>query len=230
LHLSTTGAMDNSNHSTIREESDGKTYEAIHPETQHVKHDNDSVRTASVDNDAAPNTQQFNEKGFVDAQGGVNVHRAEQDFAELSKELSRTSQVSRRLDRVQSRHSRKDLTVTDVEKSAVASSDASSDEPFDLEKTLRGGQEDQEAAGIKSKRIGVVWDNLTVSGIGGVKNYAKVSRNQQVVYNNVKANTMARLSLTPSYRSSMFSRLSQACSGKAKKERNLTFSKTSRVW
>ncbi|KAH3973908.1 hypothetical protein HBH64_163010 [Parastagonospora nodorum] len=177
--------MDNSNHSTIREESDGKTYEAIHPEGQHVKHDNDSVRTASVDNDAAPNTQQFNEKGFVDVQGGVNVHRAEQDFAELSKELSRTSQVSRRLDRVQSRHSRKDQAVTDVEKSAIASSDASSDEPFDLEKTLRGGQEDQEAAGIKSKRIGVVWDNLTVSGIGGVKNYAKTFPDAFVSFFNV---------------------------------------------
>jgi len=188
-----------------------------------VKQDNDSVRTASVDNGAAPNTQQFNEKGFVDARGGVNVHRAEQDFAELSKELSRTSHASRRLDRVQSRQSR------DVEKSAVSSSDASSEEPFDLEKTLRGGQEDQEAAGIKSKHIGVVWDNLTVSGIGGIKNYAKVSWRQQVIYPNIKTNMTTRHFPMPLYLSSMCSRPSQACLEKARKERNSTFSRTSRA-
>jgi ATP-binding cassette subfamily G (WHITE) protein 2 (SNQ2) len=105
----------------------------------------------------------------------VNVHRAEQDFAELSKELSRTSNIERRLSRVQSRQSRKGQAVADIEKTGAASSDASSEEAFDLEKTLRGSREEEDAAGIKSKRIGVVWDNLTVSGVGGVKNYVKVS-------------------------------------------------------
>lgn len=162
------------NPSTIREETEDTTYEAIHPERNHVKHDTDSVRTASIDNDTARNSQQYNEKGFSDVQGGVNVHRAEQDFADLSKELSRTSNLSHRLSRVQSRQSRKDHVVTDVEKTGI-SSDASSDEPFDLEKTLRGSRDEEEAAGIKSKRIGVVWEDLTVSGIGGVKNYVKVS-------------------------------------------------------
>jgi ATP-binding cassette subfamily G (WHITE) protein 2 (SNQ2) len=178
LHPSAAGAMENSNvplgHSTIREETEGKTYESIHPERNNVKRDNDSVRTTSIDNDTARNSQQYNEKGFTDVQGGVNVHRAEQDFAELSKELSRTSNISRRLSRMQSRQSRKNEVVTDVEKSGVTS-DASSDEAFDLEKTLRGSRDEEEAAGIKSKRIGVVWEGLTVSGIGGVKNYAKVS-------------------------------------------------------
>jgi ATP-binding cassette subfamily G (WHITE) protein 2 (SNQ2) len=171
--------MENSNvplnHSTIRDETEGKTYEAIHPERAHVNHDNDSVRTASIDNATARNSQQYNEKGFSDLQSGVNVHRAEQDFAELSKELSRTSQISRNLSRVQSRQSRKDQVASDVEKTGATSSDASSEEGFDLEKTLRGSREEEEAAGIKSKRIGVVWEGLTVSGIGGVKNYAKVS-------------------------------------------------------
>jgi ATP-binding cassette subfamily G (WHITE) protein 2 (SNQ2) len=169
------------NHSTVRDETAGTTYEAIHPQRNQAEHDNGSARSASVYNDTARNSQQYNEKdatGFTDATGGVNVHRAEQDFAELSKELSRTSNIERRLSRVQShqsRKSRKGQAVTDVEKTGIASSDASSEEPFDLEKTLRGGREEEEAAGIKSKRIGVVWDNLTVSGIGGVKNYVKVS-------------------------------------------------------
>lgn len=162
------------NHSTIREETEGPTYEAIHPERNHVQRDTDSVRTASIDNETARNSDQYNERGFSDVTGGVNIKRAESDFAELSKELSRTSNIERRLSRVQSRHSRKDQTVTDVEKSGAAASEASSDEPFDLEKTLRGSRDDEEAAGIKSKRIGVVWEDLTVSGVGGVKNYAKV--------------------------------------------------------
>jgi ATP-binding cassette subfamily G (WHITE) protein 2 (SNQ2) len=63
--------------------------------------------------------------------------------------------------------------VPDIEKTAIEGSE-SSDEPFDLEATLRGGRDEEEAAGIKSKRIGVMWDGLTVSGIGGVKNYVKV--------------------------------------------------------
>jgi ATP-binding cassette subfamily G (WHITE) protein 2 (SNQ2) len=171
--------MDNSNaplnHSAIREEPKGTTYEAIHTERNHNKQDNDSVRTASIDNDTARNSHQYNETGFSDVTGGVNIKRAESDFAELSKELSRTSNISRRLSRVQSRQSRKDHAVTDVEKAGVAASDTSSDEPFDLEKTLRGSRDEEEAAGIKSKRIGVVWEDLTVSGIGGVKNYVKVS-------------------------------------------------------
>lgn len=163
------------NHSTIREETEGTTYEAIHPERDHAQRDNDSVRTASIEDETARNSQQYNEKGFSNVTGGVNIKRAESDFAELSKELSRTSNIERRLSRVQSRQSRKDHAVTDVEKAGAATSDASSDEPFDLEKTLRGSRDEEEAAGIKSKRIGVVWEDLTVSGIGGVKNYVKVS-------------------------------------------------------
>jgi ATP-binding cassette subfamily G (WHITE) protein 2 (SNQ2) len=162
------------NNSTMREETEGRTYESIHPERNHAQHDNASVRTASIDNATARNSQQYNETGFSDVQGGVNIHRAEQDFADLSKELSRSSNNARRLSRVQSRQSRKDQAVADIEKAGVAASDDSSEETFDLEKTLRGSREDEEAAGIKSKRIGVVWDDLTVSGIGGVKNYVAV--------------------------------------------------------
>lgn len=153
------------NHPAIREETEGKTYESIHPERNHVQHDGDSVRTASIDNDTARNSHQYNEKDYTNDHH-VNVHRAERDFAELSKELSRTSNISRRLSRVQSNKSGKGKVVTDVEKGGVAGSDASSDEAFDLEATLRGSKDDEEAAGIKSKRIGVVWEDLTVSGIG----------------------------------------------------------------
>jgi len=125
-------------------------YEAIHP----------------------PQETQENEKRYSSPAGGVNIARAEAEFAELSKELSRTSRVSRQLSRVNTHQSKTNQNITDLEK--ASQSDGSSEEPFDLEKTLRGNREEEDAAGIKSKRIGIVWDGLTVSGIGGVKNYIKV--------------------------------------------------------
>jgi ATP-binding cassette subfamily G (WHITE) protein 2 (SNQ2) len=154
------------NHPTIREQTEGKTYESINPERNHIQADNASVRTASIDNGHARNSQQYNEKGYSNPTGGVDVNRAEHQFAELSKELSRSSNISRRLSRVQSRQSHKNQVTADIEKAAVATSDTSSDEPFDLEATLRGSKNEEDAAGIKSKRIGVVWEDLTVSGIG----------------------------------------------------------------
>lgn len=158
------------NHSTAREETEGKTYEAIHPDRHHIKNETDSTY-----NDTARNSVYANEKGAEEeVKGGIAVQRAEAEFAQLSKELSRTSQISRRMSRVQSHHSHKNQTITDVEKGADGSS-VSSEEAFDLEKTLRGNRDEEEAAGIKSKRIGVVWDSLTVRGVGGVKNYVKVS-------------------------------------------------------
>jgi ATP-binding cassette, subfamily G (WHITE), member 2, SNQ2 len=169
--------MENSNvplnHSTAREETEGRTYEAIHPDRHHIKSDNESARTASVYDDTTRHPEYVDEKGG-EVKGGIAVQRAEAEFAQLSKELSRTSGISRRMSRVQSHHSRKDQTATDIEK-GIDGSSVSSEEAFDLEKTLRGNRDEEEAAGIKSKRIGVAWDGLTVSGIGGVKNYVKVS-------------------------------------------------------
>jgi ATP-binding cassette subfamily G (WHITE) protein 2 (SNQ2) len=143
----------------LHEHTEGPTFESIN-----THHNGASTRTSSVDESTARNSPKLNEKDDSNARGGVNVHRAESDFAELSKELSRTSNISHRMSRVQSRHSRKDQAATDVEK---AGSEAS-DEPFDLEATLRGGRDEEERAGIKSKRIGVMWDGLTVSGIGTI--------------------------------------------------------------
>lgn len=163
------------NHSTAREETEGKIYEAIHPDRHHIKNDMESTRSASVYDDTPRNSAYINENGAREVKGGIAVQRAEAEFAQLSKELSRTSGISRRMSRAQSHHSRKNQAAADIEKAGDGSS-ISSAEGFDLEKTLRGARDDEDAAGIKSKRIGVLWDGLTVSGIGGVKNYVKVSR------------------------------------------------------
>lgn len=116
---------------------------------------------------------------------GVDVKQAERDFAELSKELS---SISRRISRTQSKAS--GARGRDLEK-AVSSSDETSEEAFDLEYTLRGNREADHAAGIKSKYIGVIWDDLTVRGIGGVKNFVKVFPDAFVDFFNVPGTIMS---------------------------------------
>lgn len=152
------------NHSTKREETSTHVYESI----TSTHHGEDAIQNFEKQG----KNIEYNPNGYSAIRAGVNVERAETEFAELSKELSRVSQQSRRLSQTQSRQ--KGDVVEDVEK--APESETSDEEPFDLETTLRGNRGLEEEAGIKSKRIGVVWENLTVSGIGGVKNYVKVRR------------------------------------------------------
>lgn len=127
--------------------------------------------------------------GLHRTQSGVDVERAEKDFAELSRELS---SISRRISRTQSRAS--GVRAKDLEK-AVSSSDETLDDAFDLEHTLRGNREADNEAGIKPKYIGVIWDNLTVRGIGGVKNFVKVFPDAFVDFFNVPGTIMSILGL-----------------------------------
>jgi ATP-binding cassette, subfamily G (WHITE), member 2, SNQ2 len=152
------------NHSTKREETSTRVYESITP----THHEEDAIQNFEKQDKGI----EYNPNGYSAIRAGVNVERAEAEFAELSKELSRASQHSHRLSRTQS--GQKGNVSEDVEK--APESETSDEELFDLETTLRGNKGLEEEAGIKSKRIGVVWENLTVSGIGGVKNYVKVRR------------------------------------------------------
>jgi len=99
---------------------------------------------------------------------GVDVEQAERDFADLSKQFSKEH---RHMSRVNSRASH-GKTANDIEK-AISSSDTSRAD-WSLEDVLRGNREAELNAGIKSKHIGVVWEGLTVRGLGGVKIFVKV--------------------------------------------------------
>jgi ATP-binding cassette, subfamily G (WHITE), member 2, SNQ2 len=131
----------------------------------------------------AVRTASRHSQGLANPQSGVDVEQAERDFAELSKQFSAHS---RRMSRVQS-HT-KGSTAQDVEK--AVSSEATSDGQWDLEETLRGARQADYEAGIKSKYIGVVWDKLTVRGIGGVKNFVKVFPDAFVDFFNVPGTIM----------------------------------------
>ena len=118
-------------------------------------------------------------------QNRVSVARAEQEFAELSRQLSSQSQSSRKLSRsltgLSKVSSKKEV---DLEKEPGSSSD-SEEGAFDLEQTLRGTKDEDVASGIKTKHIGVIWENLTVRGIGGVKNIVKTFPQAFVSFFNV---------------------------------------------
>ncbi|KAI9820387.1 MAG: hypothetical protein M1827_006011 [Pycnora praestabilis] len=161
----TTAIADTSSDSTIADEKDERDFEKRREDIR-SHNPNGLTRTRS---------------------DGVDVERAQADFAELSREFSGVSQRSRRASQSQSRRSGpKD--ATDVEK--VISSDASEGDRWDLEETLRGSKAEEMEAGIKSKRIGVIWDNLTVSGIGGVKNFVKTFPDAFVSFFNVPGTIM----------------------------------------
>jgi ATP-binding cassette subfamily G (WHITE) protein 2 (SNQ2) len=90
--------------------------------------------------------------GLTRIQSGVDVERAERDFAELSRELSGISLQARHLSKQISRHSKIGARLDDVEK---LSSPTDSDlEPWDLESTLHGSRAAEVQAGIKPKCIG----------------------------------------------------------------------------
>jgi hypothetical protein len=96
--------------------------------------------------------QDFDCNGLVRTQSAcVDVERAEQEFAQLNRQFSAYSERSRRLSTQQTRKHSK-VKVGDVEK--AVSSDDSSEEPWDLETTLRGAKAADREAGIKTKRIG----------------------------------------------------------------------------
>lgn len=104
-----------------------------------------------------------NPNGFVQPTSGVSVAAAEAEFASLQKELTNISHATRKSEA-------RARGEGDVEK---VSSTSTASEPFDLEGTLRGNREADEVAGIRAKKIGVLWDGLTVRGHGGVANFVK---------------------------------------------------------
>ncbi|KAI9741562.1 MAG: hypothetical protein M1818_004368 [Claussenomyces sp. TS43310] len=140
------------------------------------------------------NARHGNPHGFSSTHSGVSVHEAEAEFRELQRELSNFSEKNRRLSRSVSRRSGADA---DVEKTTGSESteEYANGEQFDLEATLRGGQKEEQEAGIRSKQIGVIWDGLTVTGTGGVTNFVQTFPDSFVSFFNVVGPVMRMLGL-----------------------------------
>jgi ATP-binding cassette, subfamily G (WHITE), member 2, SNQ2 len=151
----------------------------IGPVTPNPRVSGDTVTDAEAQRE---NVRQNNHNGLTSPVRGVSVEGAEAEFAELQRELTGLSEKSRR-SRRQSIHSAHNKE-TDVEGAAVTDSE-SEEVPFDLESTLRGYKATDEESGIRSKRIGVIWEGLTVTGQGGVTNFVKTFPDAFISFFNV---------------------------------------------
>jgi len=138
--------------------------------TSTIRTSNSTIADAEAQRE---NARSSNPNGFSSTNGGIDVKAAEAEFAGLQRELSGISQHSRQLSRSQSRQSKKGYEEKDIER---ATSSQETEEQFDLESTLRGNQAAEVESGMRPKHIGVVWDNLTVSGLGGVTNVSASGR------------------------------------------------------
>ncbi|KAF8416806.1 ABC-2 type transporter-domain-containing protein [Tirmania nivea] len=135
------------------------------------------------------NLRSSNPRGTSNSlQNGVDVAAAEQDFVELSRHLT---ELSRSLGGKEGNKLGKS-----VEKELEAKEDEDEDDgTFDLETHLRGVEGEERRVGIKPKRIGVLWQDLTVSGIGGVKNYIATFPDAFISFFNVFATAASILGL-----------------------------------
>ena len=110
-----------------------------------------------------------NQDDLTRIETGVSVERAEAEFVELNDHFCKLSQKDEPFAHAAG-HAIRAKNI-DIEKDSVLPQTVT--EPWNLEQTLRGLQNEETASGIKTKRIGVIWDDLTVSGVGGTKHIIK---------------------------------------------------------
>ena len=116
----------------------------------------------------------------------VDVHRAEGQFSRLELELSTSTQSST---------SELDRLPKDLEK---ASEEGEAEERFDLREFLTSSNDANQTAGIKHKHVGVTWEDLEVSGIGGENNKASPTTLLHFSTSDISTRSSSPLSSTPS--------------------------------
>jgi len=95
----------------------------------------------------------------------VNIRQAEAEFIQLQRQLTHHDY----LDRPQSSTPQPEHPKNDLEK-ASDDDDVEAEERFDLREYLTSSNDANQAAGIKHKHVGVTWEDLQVTGIGGEDN------------------------------------------------------------
>ena len=107
-------------------------------------------------------------------------------LSQASRQLSRTKSITR----TKSRTQQQPIQEKDLEHSTTSESTANEDQ-FNLEDTLRGAHQADQESGIRPKHIGVVWENLSVSGVGGTTNFVKTFPDAFISFFNVVGTAMS---------------------------------------
>jgi ATP-binding cassette, subfamily G (WHITE), member 2, SNQ2 len=124
--------------------------------------------------------------GERDIGGPVNFRAAMEDYESLRRELTslektRTGKSSRsppsvlrRLTTTRSRQSRAtNANEQDVEAQEEEKSDTDEEDDFELGEFLKDGHFEKRQEGRSAKRVGVVYKNLTVQGVGSTATFVK---------------------------------------------------------
>lgn len=123
---------------------------AFDPET--VQHDNATTVSSATTATTADSHESKTRANTPVQNDRVDVARAENEFRALAHELTKTSSLHRAA-----------TGTKDFEKEGDEHDD------FDLLDYLRGQRGEEDESGFKHKELGVVWDDLTVVGAGGMK-------------------------------------------------------------
>lgn len=95
----------------------------------------------------------------------VSITEANEVFNELRRELSNISSLHRTLT---SNNDNKTTSAKDLEKQISTENDEE-EEIFDLLSYMKGELEERDNNGFKRKHVGVIWDDLSIIGVGGLK-------------------------------------------------------------
>ncbi|KAK4686950.1 ATP-binding cassette, subfamily G (WHITE), member 2, PDR, partial [Tremellales sp. Uapishka_1] len=113
---------------------------------------------------------------FSEGPQHVSVRRGKEDFAALERKYSNLSQRSGELGRVRTRRSVRSNSILGPKTEKVVTTATEGDleaqgqeDDFNLAEVLQSGRNQRDEAGIKHKKVGVVWENLEVVGAGGMK-------------------------------------------------------------
>lgn len=112
--------------------------------------------------------------GERDVGGPVNLREAMQDYEEMRTELSHLSRA--RSNTLTKKTSRASNARTDLESQPTHDEPENGEEDedtFELDKFLKDGHFEKRERGASAKKVGVVYRNLTVQGVGATATFVK---------------------------------------------------------
>lgn len=118
---------------------------------------------------------------------GIDVAASEAEFSDLERRLSSPSWTSQREPSIR--------TPISEDPEHGSSGNPTNAPRFNLAETLRGTQLAAEQSGIRPKHIGVVWENLSVYGASGKKNYVNTFLDAVVSFFNIYGTALSILGL-----------------------------------
>lgn len=137
--------------------------------------DSASRRSSSSSDDVREGTWGEHDTAVPDGGAARNeVERLRRELTEMSRTRSRASQATRRTRRTTSRPRRPSTTGKGDEESEIGEAvDEKEEDDFQLDSFMREGHFEKRKDGMSAKKVGVVFKNLTVKGLGASTTFVR---------------------------------------------------------